>query len=283
MIEEGYPISVSCKTLKVSRSGYYAWFHRPKKVIDGKELLLQIRAKELFQESRKSLGSRTLMATLQAEGFSIGRYKTRSLMKTLNLKVQQRAKYRAPKKDSDRDKYAPNLVKMNFNPVSKNKIWVGDITYLKTKQGWCYLSVVMDLYSRRIIGWEFDESMTTDLVQRSLKQAYSLRGYPKKVIFHSDRGSQYTSQQLKSFLSQRGFIQSMGSTGACWDNAVIERFFGSLKHDWLFKQNILNREEMRKDIAEYIRYYNLKRLHTYNGNMSPVEYENYKENVSTAA
>ncbi|MHC5224725.1 IS3 family transposase [Ignatzschineria sp. LJL83] len=281
--EEGYPKILCCKTLKVSRSGYYAWLGRPKVKINKSEFRLKSRMKSLFNESRESLGSRTLMESLRAEGFTVGRRKVRYLMRSLNLQVKQRIRYRLKRADNDQPKYAPNLVRMNFDPVSKNKIWVGDITYLKTLDGWYYLSVVMDLYSRRILGWDYSKMMTTDLVERSLQQAYTLRNCPKKVVFHSDRGSQYSSNQLKKFLSEKGFIQSMGSTGACWDNAVIERFFGSLKHDWLYKQKLLSPEAMKNGIAAYMRYYNLKRLHSYNGNMSPVDYENYKVKVSTAA
>lgn len=239
-----------------------------------------MKAKQLFKESRGSLGSRGLMRALNNEGFTIGRYKTRRIMRDHGLKVMQRMAYKVTTKQNRNDEVVPNLVNMKFNPSAPNLVWAGDITYLKTAEGWCYLSVVMDLYSRRIIGWSIDKSMTTALVERSLEQAYWLKKRPKGVIFHSDRGSQYTSRSFKKLTQKLGIKQSMGDTGACWDNAVVERFFGSLKHDWLLKVHHLTRDDMRKDVSAYMHYYNLKRLHTANGYMSPVNYENYKLRVS---
>ncbi|GHO23784.1 IS602 transposase [Escherichia coli] len=238
-------------------------------------------AKQLFKDSRESLGSRELMKKLNQHGFAIGRYKTRSIMQRLNLVVRQRVAYKVTTQRDKRHLAAPNLVSMDFNPERPNQVWAGDITYLKTAQGWMYLSVVMDLYSRRIVGWSISKRMTTDLVLKSLQQAYWLRKHPKGVIFHSDRGSQYTSKKLRKALVRMGIKQSMGDTGACWDNAVVERFFGSLKHDWILKVHHATYEEMVADVTAYMKYYNVKRLHTANGDVSPVEYENYQLKVST--
>lgn len=139
----------------------------------------------------------------------------------------------------------------------------------------------MDLYSRRIIGLAISPRMTTDLILQSMRQAYWLRKRPQGVIFHSDRGSQYTSKLLKKESVKMNIKPSMGDVGVCWDNAVVERFFGSLKHDWILKAHHATREEMAQDVAAYMRYYNLEMLHTANGDVSPVEYENYKNKVST--
>lgn len=147
------------------------------------------------------------------------------------------------------------------------------MTYLRTGEGWMYLAIVMDLYSRRIVGWHIDKRMTTDLVSKAMMKAYNLRQPPKGLVFHSDRGSQYTSKQYRQLLWSYGVRASMGDVGACWDNAVVERFLGSLKHDWLLKVPQPTREHMRNDVAAYMRYYNLERLHTANGDLSPVEYE----------
>lgn len=197
-------MQASCKALKASRSVYYSWLSRAKNSLCKNDFQLKIRAKGLFKESREGLGFRSLMAALRAEGFKIGRYKTRNLMKRLNLIIKQRVKYRVTSKKDSTEMYAPNLIKMDFNPEKINQVWVGDITYLKTQNGWHYLSVVMDLYSRRIIGWAFGKTMTAELVKRSLLQADKLRQYPKNVIFHSDRGSQYSSKLLRLFLLNRG-------------------------------------------------------------------------------
>lgn len=283
MVQEGLPVKRCCDVLGLSRSGYYAWLNRPEKLITEQELMLYRRAKALFNESRQSLGSRELAKRLCKEDFVIGREKTRQLMKKLKLVVKQRVPYKAAAKRGLMDSVAPNSVNMKFNPAAPNQVWAGDITYLKTGEGWMYLSIVMDLYSRRIIGWSIDSHMTTELVVRSVQQAYWLRKPPKGVIFHSDRGSQYTSQKLRNILEQLQITPSMGDVGACWDNAVVERFFGSLKHDWILKVRHSTREEMALDVAAYMRYYNLDRLHTTNGDMSPVDYENCKLNVSIKA
>ncbi len=164
---------------------------------------------------------------------------------------------------------ADNLLNQNFNPTAPNEVWAGDVTYLKTGEGWMYLAIVMDLYSCRIVGWHIDKRMTTDLVSRAMIKAYNHRQPPKGLVFHSDRGSPYTSKHYRKLLASYGIRASMGDVGACWDNAVVERFFGSLKHDWIFKIAQPNREHMKKEVAAYMRYYNLERLHTPNGNQSP--------------
>lgn len=283
MAQEGYSVKLSCKVMSFSRSGYYDWVKRPQAIITEEQLRLYRRAKALFIASRNSLGSRELMKRLRKEGFKVGRNKVIKLMKTLNLKVEQRVAFKVTTKRDPSHAVADNLVNMDFNPTGMNQVWAGDITYLKTAQGWLYLSVVMDLYSRRIIGWSISPRMTTELVLESLKQAYWLRKPPKGVIFHSDRGSQYTSDAFRAQLKQFQIRASMGDVGACWDNAVVERFFGSLKHDWLLKVHQPNHEHMIDDVKAYMRYYNLERLHTSNGDMSPIEYENYKWDVSEIA
>ncbi len=143
-----------------------------------------------------------------------------------------------------------------------------------------YLAIVMDLYSRRIVGWHIDKRMTSDLVEKALIKADNLRQPPKGLVFHSDWGSQYTSRRYRKLLNSYGMRASMGDVGACWDNAVVERFFGSLKHDWLFKVHQPTREHMKQDVAAYMKYYNIERLHTANRDMSPIEYENQFRKVS---
>lgn len=269
--------------MQVSKSAYYDWLQRPAKVISAEFLHLCRRMKTLFEQSRNSLGSREMMKKLREEGFKIGRYRVRRLMSMLELKVTQRLAYKVTTKRKDGDAVADNLLNQNFNPVGPNQIWAGDITYLKTGEGWMYLAVVMELYSRRIVGWHIDKRMTTDLISKAMIKAYNLRQQPKGLVFHSDRGSQYTSKQFQKLLKGYGIRASMGDVGACWDNAVVERFFGSLKYDWIFKIAQPTREHMKKDVAAYMRYYNLERLHTANGDLSPINFENSLKNVSGGA
>lgn len=164
------------------------------------------------------------MKKLQAEGFVIGRYKTRMVMKKLGLKVKQRIAYKVTTKRKHSDAVADNLVNMNFNVAAPNQVWAGDVTYLKTGEGWIYLAIVMDLYSRRIVGWHISNRMSTDLIAQALTQAYWMRKPGRGLIFHSDRGSQYTSKAYRKLLTRYGMRASMGNVGACWDNTVVERF-----------------------------------------------------------
>jgi len=229
--------------------------------------------KQLFEQSRQSLGSREMMKNLRKEGFDIGRLRVRNLMKKLNLVVTQRVAYKVTTKRKANDAVADNLLNMNFNPVAPNQVWAGDVTYLKTGEGWMYLAIVMDLYSRRIVGWHIDKCMKTDLISKALIKAYNLRQPPKGLVFHSDRGSQYTSKHYRKLLDSYGIRASMGDVGACWDNAVVERFFGSLKHDWVFKVQQPTRKHMKIDVAAFIKYYNIDRLHSSNEDKSPAGYE----------
>ena len=169
--------------MQVSTSAYYAWKKRPGLLISADILHLHRRMKALFKLSRDSLGSRELMKTLREEGFNIGRYKVRNLMKKLNLKVTQRIAYKVTTKRKHGDKVADNLLNQNFNPVAPNQVWAGDITYLKTGEGWMYLAIVMDLYSRRIVGWFINKRMTTDLISKAMNMAYNLRQPPKGWCF----------------------------------------------------------------------------------------------------
>ena len=256
------------------------WKARPAKVISADELQLYRRAKALFHTSRDSLGSRELAKNLRAEGHCISRERARRLMKKLKLVVKQRVAYKVTTKRKDGDQVADNLLNQNFNPVAANDVWAGDITYLKTGEGWMYLAIVMDLYSRRIIGWHIDKRMTSDLIGKAMIKAVNLRQPSKGVVFHSDRGSQYTSKTFRKLLRGFGIRASMGDVGACWDNAVVERFFGSLKHDWLFKVAQPTREQMKLDVAAYMKYYNQDRLHSANGGLSPITFENEMRKVS---
>lgn len=266
--------------MQVTRSAYYAWLERPAKLITAETLHLYRRAKALFKRSRNSLGYRELCKKLRIEGFEIGHYKVRKLMDKLGLVVTQRVAYKVTTKRKHSDAVADNLLNLNFNPMAKNQVWAGDITYLKTNEGWMYLAVVMDLYSRRIVGWHIDKRMTTDLISKAFIKAYNARNPPAGLVFHSDRGSQYTSKKYRRLLDKRSVRASMGDVGACWDNAVVERFFGSLKHDWILKVPQLTRLHMMQDVSEYMRYYNLERLHSANSDLSPVDYENSLRKVS---
>lgn len=268
-----YPVRLLCRVMRVGKSAFYSWRKRPKATISQEDLHLNALMKKLFKDSRQSLGSRQLAKKLNEEGIRISRVTTRRRMKLLGLEAKQRRAYRVTTKRDEGAEAAANLLNQNFNPLGPNQIWAGDITYLKTTEGWLYLAVVMDLYSRRIIGWAIDKRMTTALISEAMNRAIAIRGAEKGLVFHSDRGSQYTSKRFGKLLHGHGIRASMGDVGACWDNAVVERFFGSLKHDWLFKIPMQNLKAMKKDVGAYMRYYNNDRLHTANDDLSPAAYE----------
>ena len=199
--------------MQVSRSAYYDWLKRPGQLVTADTLKLYRRVKELFQQSRESLGNREMMKKLRAEGFMVGRYRVRAVMKKLGLKVKQRLAYKVTTKRQHSDAVAPNLVNQDFNPEAVNQVWAGDVTYLKTGEGWMYLAIVMDLYSRRIVGWHIDKRMTTDLVIKALEKAKHARHSGKDLVFHSDRGSQYTSRRFRQVLKKYTITASMGDVG----------------------------------------------------------------------
>jgi transposase InsO family protein len=208
--------------MSVSKSGYYDWHKRPANVISLETLKLYRLVRQLFKQSRGSLGNREMVKKLRKEGYQVGRYLVRKIMHRLRLKATQRHAYKVTTQRKHSDAVADNLLNMNFNPISANQVWAGDVTYLKTGEGWMYLAVVMDLYSRRIVGWHIDKRMTTDLISKALMKAYNLRQPARGLVFHSDRGSQYTSKQFSRLLSNYGVQASMGDVGACWDNGVVD-------------------------------------------------------------
>lgn len=228
----------------------------------------------LFAESKSSMGSRKMTTQLRKEGFSVGRYRVRSLMKKLKLVVKQKRKFRVTTNSNHKLPVAENILDRQFNPLSPNQAWAADITYIWTAEGWLYLAVIIDLYSRRVIGWCMDKRQTKSLVIRALLMAINIRKPPQGLIHHSDRGSQYASPKYQASLKQHGILCSMSRKGNCWDNAVVERFFSSLKREWIKDNLYRSREEAISDVRAYIvTWYNSRRLHSTLGYKSPIEFE----------
>lgn len=276
-----YPVKLLCRMLSVHRSAYYDWEAKPATVIAPEELALRRRMKALFAASRDSLGSRRMAKKLREEGFDIGRDKARRLMKRLDLTVKSKRKYKVTTDSNHKLPVATNVLNRQFSPSAPNQAWGSDITYLWTQQGWIYLAVVIDLYSRRVIGWAMDRRMKKALVIRALMMAVSLRQPPPGLICHSDRGSQYASHGYQKLLRQNGLICSMSRKGNCWDNAPVERFFSSLKREWTGDRLYRTRQEAIADVREYVAvYYNSKRLHSTLGYTTPMNYEKRLSNVS---
>ena len=270
-----WPVTVLCEVLEVSRSGFYDYLKRDGEVIDAAEMELIARVKAIHRSTGGCYGSRRMAKALQEEGFCIGRYRAGSLMKKAGVSVRRRTTRRPQTTDSDhRYQVAPNELARQFDVEAPNVAWAGDITYLWTREGWLYLAVLLDLYSRKVVGWAMSEHVDTKLVSQALEMAVGRRQPADGLLHHTDRGSQYASHAYRDQLREHGMICSMSGKGDCLDNAVAERFFGSLKRERTSQRDYETRQEARDDVMEYIEmFYNSCRLHSYLGYMSPNEYE----------
>ena len=270
-LKKVWPVSLMCRLLKVPRSSYYAFARRPVRPPASPVLLKAMR--QIHLESRCSYGSRRMAQALQQQGHAIGRHRARSLMREAQLAVARRRTHRYRKAEGEA-LVAPNLLERRFDPGAVNRVWAGDITYVRTRQGWSYLAIVMDLHSRRIVGWAFAMQADTELVLRALQQARHSRHPAAGLMFHSDQGCQYTSERFVSELKANRMVQSMSRKGNCWDNAVVERFFRSLKSEWIGEQEYGSHEQAQRDIMGYIAdFYNYRRIHSSASNLPPARYE----------
>ena len=277
------PVTVLCKVMRVSRSGFYDYLkrHQQGPVLDPGEERLKSQMRQIFKSSRGSYGSRRMMEQLGKDGFPIGRFKTRRLMRELGLKAKAPRRYKVTTDSRHSFQTAPNVLDRQFDVQTPDSVWTADISYMWTLEGWLYLAVVMDLYSRRIVGWAMDKRMKTDLVLNALAMAYWHRKPPKGLLHHSDRGSQYACPDYQKRLEQYGMRASMSRKGDCWDNAPMERFFRSLKSERLKLCRFETRASARNEVLDYIAFYNGLRLHSTLGYLSPIEYE--KERLRNAA
>ena len=270
-----YTIAMLCQIMRVSTSAYYDWWkgEAARKTKAQKWLGIKQRVRALFIQHRRKLGYRPMTALLRKEGFTISHHTVRQLMKETGLRIKTQ-KHTIQTTDS-RHAYpvADNLLARQFNPDKPNRVWSTDITYIPAVAGWVYFAVVMDLYSRKVVGWHISDSMETVLIIRALTMAVNLHRPAHGLIHHSDRGSQYASGQYQQLLKQHGMVCSMSRKGNCWDNAPTERFFRTLKHDWIDGRKYRSLAHAREDIARFMRYYNLYRPHSVLGYMSPVEHE----------
>ena len=261
--------------MKVSRSRFYAWLKAQAKrlPIDPHRFQLEVDAREIFAQSDDSYGSRRMSKALRSKGYEIGRYQARTLMRQLGLQVRVAKKFRVTTNSKHRLPVVENLLNREFNVASPDQVYVADITYLWTREGWMYLAAVVDLFSRKVVGWSMSSRMTTELPLEALRMAYWSRKPGSGVKHHSDRGSQYASHEYQAQLQEYGMICSMSRKGNCWDNSVMERFFGSLKRERTDHYIYDTRAEVERHVVNYILFYNNDRLHSYLDYMSPVEFE----------
>ncbi|EPM2754544.1 IS3 family transposase [Yersinia enterocolitica] len=269
-----WPVRLLCRVLDVHPSGFYAWLQQPHSQRHQADLRLTGQIKQFWLESGCVYGYRKIHLDLRDSGQQCGVNRVWRLMKRVGIKAQ--VGYRSPRaRKGEASIVSPNRLQRQFNPDAPDERWVTDITYIRTHEGWLYLAVVVDLFSRKIIGWSMQSRMTKDIVLNALLMAVWRRNPQKQVLVHSDQGSQYTSHEWQSFLKSHGLEGSMSRRGNCYDNAVAESFFQLLKRERIKKKIYGTREEARSDIFDYIEmFYNSKRRHGSSDQMSPTEYEN---------
>ena len=269
-----YPVRLMCRLLKVSASGYYAWRKRPESARAERDRELMPRIRQIHKASRGVYGSPRVHAELLADGVLVGRHKVAKLMRSARLRGCPKRRYRTTTQQDPNHPVARNLLKRDFTADGPNQRWASDITYISTRQGWLYLAIVMDLYSRRVIGWSMSRWMSRHLVVDALTMAVEARRPEGPLIHHSDRGGQYSSDDFRDALAKHGIECSMSSTGNCYDNAVVESFFAALKRERVNRVRYRSRDEARADLFQYIEvFYNRKRRHGYLGTISPADFE----------
>jgi transposase InsO family protein len=268
-------VAKMARVLGVSRGGYYAWVKRrvSARTRADRELSAQIAAiQQGFAKYR--YGTPRMTRELHRRGYQVGHNRVARLMRENGLQARRRRKYRVTTMSRHNRAAAPNRLARNFNPPARNTVWASDITYIDTAEGWLYLCVVLDLYDRRVVGWSMSSRLTaTALAGEALETALMRTGRPSRVLFHSDRGIQYAAGQFRRTLARYGIVQSMSRTGNCWDNAVVESFFSSLKSELIGTSRYATRAEAKAAIFEYIEiFYNRQRAHSSLGYVPPEEY-----------
>jgi len=263
-----------CEALEVSRSGYYASIGREPSNRAQKDAELIAEIQDIHRASRGTYGSPRVRLDLEARNFQVGRHRVARLMRENGITARLKRPFRRTTDSKHSLSVAENYLDRNFTVDGPDKAWVTDITYLWTREGWLYLAVVLDLFSRRVIGWSMAEHLRTELVLRALRMALGQRAPSPDLTHHSDRGCQYASQAYREVLDAHGIQCSMSRKGDCWDNAVAESFFGTLKTELVHRTRWLTRLAARTAVFEYIEvFYNRQRRHSYLGYLSPVDYE----------
>ena len=266
------PVIRLCELFGVSPAGFYAARKRRRAPV--RVSMDEVNVRAAFEVGGRAYGSRRVSEQLALMGCKLGRHRVRTVMATMQLRPQWRRKFVSTTDSKHTMPLAPNLLSRQFNPSAPNLVWVADMTYIRTRRGWMYLAAVMDLFSRKIVGWATAPNMPSSLVCEALQMAIKARKPAPGLIMHSDRGGQYASKDHTVILAKHGMLASMSRKGDCWDNAVMERFFLNLKMERVWQQDYANLTEARSDVADYIScFYNDKRLHSTLNYRSPNAYE----------
>jgi putative transposase len=271
---EDFPVRLMCRVLDVSSSGFYDWLERPEspRAVENRALVAKIQA--IHGDSRRTYGSPRVHASLQDAGYRIGRNRVARLMRDHAIRARTKRKFRVTTDSRHDHPVAPNRLDRQFEVAAPNTVWVADISYIPTREGWLYLAVVLDLFSRQVVGWAMDQQMPQELTLAALDMAIQRRRPLPGCMHHSDRGSQYAAGDYRKQLAKYGMVCSMSRKGNCWDNAPVESFFHSLKTEQVHHCDYQTRDEARRDIFEYIEvFYNRQRRHSTLGYLSPAQFE----------
>ena len=269
-----YPIRLLCRCLAVSRSGYYAWRDRAPSARSREDAQLKVKIAAYHAASRRSYGSPRIHRDLREEGDRVSRKRVARLMRELEIEGIRKRAFRVTTDSNHRFPVAPNVLMRDFEVTEPDTAWTTDITYIQTTEGWLYLAAIMDLFSRRIVGYAMSDRIDRVLVLDALREALRRRPGARDVVHHSDRGSQYASHDYRDALDQAGLMCSMSRRGNCWDNAVAESFFGTLKTELIYEMPLQSRRATETAVADYIEnFYNVRRRHSSLDYQSPVEFE----------
>lgn len=269
-----FRITRLCEALQVSRSGFYAWHGRPEspRAQQNRDLLAHMQT--LHQQTREAYGARKMWHLLKQEGYACGRHRVARLRRLAGIVARRRRRFVRTIQARPEKISLPNQLHRAFTVAEKNRVWVADITYIPTRAGWLYLAVLVDLYSRRVVGWAMSERQTTTLVVEAWRMAWAQRRPATGLLHHSDQGNQYLANLYRRVLTQRGVVLSVSRKGNCYDNAVAESFFSTLKNELTHEHSFRDRTEARQAIFQYIEgFYNRTRLHQTLGYRSPEEFE----------
>ncbi len=276
-----FTVTRMCRMMDVSQSAYYGWLKRPESPRSVEDRRLGEKVKESHKKSRQTYGTRRIRKDLVEDGESVSRTRVGRLMKQQGLKSKSKRKFKATTNSKHGRPVAPNLLERKFLVAQPDTVYAGDITYIPTDEGWLYLAVLIDLYSRAVVGWAMSERMTAQLANDALMMAIWKRRPSKGLMVHSDRGSQYASELYQKTLKDHGFICSMSRKGNCWDNAPSESFFHTLKTDLTHHRRYQARQEAKYEIFEYIEvFYNRQRRHSTIGYQTPLGYEKESRKVA---